>query len=132
MNDLIRVMPAIALRGITILPDMIVHFDINRPKSIKAVEAAMTQNQKIFLVTQKNALVENPGKGDLYQIGTVARIKQVVKSQKDILRVLVEGVERAELMELDEEKPYLLTKVSLFEIENEEFSEETKEAMIRN
>ncbi len=131
MNDLIRVMPAIALRGTTILPDMIVHFDISRPKSIKAVEAAMTQNQKIFLITQKDPLVENPAEGDLYRIGTIARIKQVVKMPKDILRVLVEGVERAELVDLDEDKPYLLTKVALFELEEEEFPETLKEAMVR-
>lgn len=131
MNDLIRVMPAIALRGTTILPDMIVHFDINRPKSIKAVEAAMTQNQKIFLITQKDPQVENPVEGDLYRIGTIARIKQVVKMPKDVLRVLVEGVERAELVELDETMPYLRTKLAVFEVENEEFPENLKEAMIR-
>ena len=130
MNDLIRVMPAIALRGTTILPDMIVHFDISRPKSIKAVEAAMTQNQKIFLVTQKDIMIENPGEAQLHRIGTIARIKQVVKMPKDVLRVLVEGVERAELLELDEEKPYLLSKVALFEIEEEEISETMKEAMM--
>ncbi len=131
MNDLIRVMPAIALRGITILPDMIVHFDISRPKSIRAVEAAMTQNQKIFLVTQKNPQVENPVKEDLYCMGTIAHIKQVVKMPKDGLRVLVEGVERAELIDLDEDKPYLMTKITLFEVENDEFSDTLKEAMIR-
>ncbi len=131
MNDLIRVMPAIALRGITILPDMIVHFDISRPKSIRAVEAAMTQNQKIFLVTQKNSQVENPVKEDLHHMGTIAHIKQVVKMPKDGLRVLVEGVERAELIDLDEDKPYLLTKVTLFELEDEEFPETLKEAMTR-
>ena len=96
-------MPAIALRGTTILPDMIVHFDISRPKSIKAVEEAMTQDQKIFLVTQKDPQIENPGMADLYKVGTVAVVKQVVKMPKEALRVLVEGLERAELVGMEED-----------------------------
>ena len=94
MKQLIYGLPVIALRGTTILPEMIVHFDVSRTRSIKAVEAAMLKEQKVFLVTQKDPENENPGLLDLYKIGTVAYIKQVVKLPKDVLRVLVEGVSR--------------------------------------
>lgn len=124
-------MPAIALRGTTILPEMIVHFDISRRKSIKAVEEAMTQDQKIFLITQRDPQVEKPGFQDLYKIGTIAEIKQVVKMPKDMLRVLVEGVERAELMELEENLPYLEAEVAGFELEEENLPVNLQEAMIR-
>ena len=87
----------IALRGTTVLPDMIVHFDVSREKSIRAVEAAMLHDQKIFLLTQKDPEVEIPELTDLYQVGTVAYIKQVVKLPQDLYRVLVEGLDRAEV-----------------------------------
>ena len=131
MNNLIKAMPASALRGTTILPEMIVHFDISRRKSIKAVEEAMTQDQKIFLITQRDPQVEKPGFQDLYKIGTIAEIKQVVKMPKDMLRVLVEGVERAELMELEENLPYLEAEVAGFELEEENLPVNLQEAMIR-
>lgn len=131
MNNLIKTMPAIALRGTTILPDMIVHFDISRRKSKKAVEEAMTQDQKIFLITQKDPQVENPTLADLYRIGTIAVIKQVVKLPKDVLRVLVEGVERAELVELEEDLPYLEAETAAFETEEEPLPANLKEAMVR-
>ena len=98
MTQPINTLPAIALRGTTILPEMIVHFDISRERSIKAVEAAMLRRQEIFLVTQKDPETENPGISDLYRVGTIAYIKQVVKLPHDLLRVLVEGRERAELL----------------------------------
>ena len=98
MKDTICMLPAIALRGTTILPDMIVHFDISRARSVKAVEAAMLEDQKIFLVTQKNPEVEYPGQDEVYQIGVIAYVKQVVKLPQNILRVLVEGTERAQLL----------------------------------
>ncbi|MBS6194210.1 MAG: endopeptidase La [Clostridiales bacterium] len=132
MNNLIKVMPAIALRGTSILPDMIVHFDISRSKSIKAVEEAMTQDQKIFLITQKNPEVEDPSMDDLYRVGTIAEVKQVVKMPKDVLRVLVEGKERAELVELEENLPYLEAEIAGFELEEEPLSENVKEAMLRS
>ena len=102
MTNKTQVMPAVALRGITILPDMIVHFDVSRKKSIRAIEEAMTKDQRIFLITQKDPKVEEPSEDDLYKIGTVAMIKQVAKVPKDMLRVLVEGMERAELMQLED------------------------------
>ena len=132
MNNTIMVMPAIALRGTTILPDMIVHFDISREKSVKAVEEAMTQDQKIFLVTQKDPKVEEPAIDDLYRIGTIAMVKQVVKMPKGVLRVLVEGLERAELVELEEEISYLEAEVAGFETEEQVLPDNLKEAMVRS
>lgn len=132
MNNTIKVMPAIALRGTTILPDMIVHFDISREKSVKAVEEAMTQDQKIFLVTQKDPKVEEPAIDDLYRIGTIAMVKQVVKMPKGVLRVLVEGLERAELVELEEEISYLEAEVAGFETEEQVLPDNLKEAMVRS
>ncbi len=132
MNQLIQVMPAVALRGATILPDMIVHFDISREKSIRAVEEAMTQDQKIFLVTQKSPEVEQPRFGDLHRIGTVAVIKQVVRMPKNVIRVLVEGQERGELTELEEDLPYLEAEVAAFDIVQEEYPDTVQEAMLRS
>ena len=102
MSDIIYNLPAIALRGTTILPDMIVHFDVSREKSIQAIEKAMMQDQRVLLITQKDPAVEDPGQEDLYKIGTVAEIKQLVKLPKNIVRVLVEGMERAELSRFTE------------------------------
>lgn len=132
MNNLIKVMPAIALRGTTILPDMIVHFDISRAKSIQAVEEAMTKDQQIFLVTQKDPAVEQPMMEDLHKIGTIAVVKQVVKMPKNVLRVLVEGLERAELVELEEELAYLEAEVAAFDLEEEPLTQNVKEAMMRS
>ncbi len=96
MSELIRKMPAIALRGMTVLPSMIVHFDISRDKSIKAVEAAMQADQLIFLVTQQNPDMADPDFQDLYRVGTIARIKNLAKLPQNIIRVMVEGLERGE------------------------------------
>lgn len=117
MINPISVLPAIALRGTTILPDMIIHFDVSRERSVKAIEAAMLHDQKIFLVTQKDPEMETPGLLDLYQIGTIAYIKQVVKLPQNLLRVLVEGVERAEVLSLEQESPYLRCEIAVFEKE---------------
>ncbi|MDO4338045.1 MAG: endopeptidase La [Eubacteriales bacterium] len=133
MENLITVLPAIALRGTTILPDMIVHFDVSRGRSVKAIEAAMLHDQKIFLITQKNPEIENPGFMDLYQIGTIAYIKQVVKMPHDLLRVLVEGIERAELLSLEQEFPYIRAEAALFEKEEGRgLAPAVKEAMHRS
>lgn len=133
MTNPISVLPAIALRGTTILPDMIVHFDVSRERSIKAIEQAMLHDQKIFLITQKDPEIETPGLTDLYQIGTIAYIKQVVKLPQDLLRVLVEGTERAELLGLEQEFPYLKCEVALFENEKaEHLSPAIREAMHRS
>lgn len=133
MSDLIRVMPAIALRGTTILPDMIVHFDVSREKSVKAVEASMLQDQKIFLVTQRDSENENPGLLDVYKIGTIAVIKQVAKLPKGIVRVLVEGKERAELLSFENNSSFLEAEVAPFDKHDLiPVSENAKEAMLRS
>ncbi len=132
MKQPISILPAIALRGTTILPDMIVHFDVSRERSIKAIEAAMLHDQKIFLVTQKDPEVEKPELPELYQVGTVAYIKQVVKLPHDLLRVLVEGIERAELLGLEQEEPFLKAETALFEPDGAQYTKSLKEAMFRS
>ena len=132
MTNETQVMPAVALRGITILPDMIVHFDVSRKKSIRAIEEAMTKDQRIFLITQKDSKVEDPSEDDLYKIGTVAMIKQVAKVPKDMLRVLVEGMERAELIQLEDGLSYLGAEVDVIEQEEENLPDTVKEAMLRS
>ena len=132
MKQPISILPAIALRGTTILPDMIVHFDVSRERSIKAIEAAMLHDQKIFLVTQKDPEVEKPELSELYQVGTVAYIKQVVKLPHDLLRVLVEGIERAELLGLEQEEPFLKAETALFEPDGTQYTKSLKEAMFRS
>ena len=132
MKQPISILPAIALRGTTILPDMIVHFDVSRERSIKAIEAAMLHDQKIFLVTQKDPEVEKPELSELYQVGTVAYIKQVVKLPHDLLRVLVEGIEQAELLGLEQEEPFLKAETALFEPDGAQYTKSLKEAMFRS
>ena len=106
-------LPAIALRDIAVLPDMIIHFDLSRSKSIQAVEQAMMDDQKIFLVAQKNPEVNDPGMDDLYTVGTIATIRKVSKLSDTLIRVLVEGSTRATLQEFDENvSEYLCAKVT--------------------
>ena len=131
MTQPINTLPAIALRGTTILPEMIVHFDISRERSIKAVEAAMLRRQEIFLVTQKDPETENPGISDLYRVGTIAYIKQVVKLPHDLLRVLVEGRERAELLSLVQEETFLEAEISGSTQEGAQYADTVREAMYR-
>ena len=133
MMNPIQVLPAIALRGTTILPGMIVHFDVSRERSVKAIEVAMLNDQKIFLVTQKDPEVETPEISDLYHVGTIAYIKQVVKLPKNLLRVLVEGTERAELLSFSQEVPFLESEVSVLSAEEEEeYPPAVREAMCRS
>lgn len=133
MMNPIQVLPAIALRGTTILPGMIVHFDVSRERSVKAIEAAMLNDQKIFLVTQKDPEVETPEISELYHVGTIAYIKQVVKLPKNLLRVLVEGTERAELLSFSQEAPFLESEVSVLSAEEEEeYPPAVREAMCRS
>lgn len=131
MNNMIGILPSVALRGTVILPETIVHFDISREKSIKAIEAAMIRDQKVFLVTQKNPDIEEPEKKDLYKIGTIAFVKQIVKMPGDILRVLVEGLERGELLSFVREEEYLEAEVGRFEKEEITWDSNTQEAMVR-
>ena len=120
MTNQVNILPMIALRGTTVLPDMIVHFDVSREKSIRAVEAAMLHDQKIFLLTQKDPEVEIPELTDLYQVGTVAYIKQVVKLPQDLYRVLVEGLDRAEVLGLEQEEPYLKAECEIVTAQEED------------
>lgn len=124
--------PAVALRGLTILPGMIIHFDLNREKSIRAVEQAMTGSQLLFVVTQKDERVEDPGMQDLYAVGTVTRLKQMSKLPNGIVRVLVEGIVRGRLHEVQEdETTYLSVLVERVPKEPEFIEEARKEAMVR-
>ena len=133
MDTMIMKMPAVALRGMVILPGMVAHFDISRSKSIKAVEEAMMGEQKIFLVAQRDVEQEEPELEDLYRIGIIAEIKQVIKLQNNIVRILVEGGERAELSAFLEEPDYLLAEIIRFDEEVDDgLPEEAKEAMIRS
>ena len=133
MNEVIKDLPVVALRGMTILPAMIVHFDISREKSIRAVEQAMLKDQRILTVAQKDAEVSEPEAKDLYRIGTIAVIKQVMRLPKNIFRVLVEGMERAELMELDDSEGYLSAEAMVFEEEQVCIPDEKRqEAMKRS
>lgn len=126
-------MPVVALRGMVILPGMIAHFDVSREKSMKAVEACMMDSQKIFLVTQRDVEQEEPSVGDLYKIGIIAEVKQVIKLQNNIVRILVEGKERAELSSFVDTQEYLLAEIIRFDEEVDEgLIEEAKIAMIRS
>lgn len=133
MDTMIVRMPAVALRGMVILPGMIAHFDISREKSIKAIEHCMMEDQKIFLVAQRDVEQEDPETQDLYKIGVIAEVKQVIKLQNNIVRVLVEGRERAELSSFVQTREYLLTEIIRFDDEVDEgLVEEAKAAMVRS
>lgn len=123
--------PVVALRGLTVLPQMIISFDISRKKSIAAVEKAMVGDQKILLVTQKRTEEMNPQAGDLYQMGTIAMVKQLVKLPGGVIRVMAEGEERAELLSLNADGSYLEGEAEIRATEEENLGQVEKEAMIR-
>ena len=131
MEDKKITMPAVALRGLTILPGMVQHFDISREKSIRAIETAMMGNQKVYLVTQRHPEQETPAVSDLYQMGTISQIKQLVKMPGGIIRVMVEGEKRAALLTLFEEGPYLEAEVEEAPMQEEQLTDTVKEAMSR-
>lgn len=126
------VLPAIALRGTTILPGMIVHFDVSRERSVKAIEAAMLHDQKIFLVTQIDPEVESPDLAGVYHVGTIAYIKQVVKLPQNLLRVLVEGTGRATLVKFGQEFPFIRSEITPVDEEEMQMPEPVMEAMHRS
>ncbi|MGN0471375.1 MAG: endopeptidase La [Lachnospiraceae bacterium] len=131
MNKLI--MPAVALRGLTVYPDMIIHFDLSRSKSIEAVEQAMMGDQRVFLVPQIDTEVESPGVDQLYHVGTVAIVKQVSKLPvNNIVRVLVEGEYSARLDGLTEEETYLCARITELDMEEQDPGQVEIEAMSRN
>ena len=122
MDNEIKSLPMVALRGMTILPEMVVHFDVSREKSIAAVQEAMVEEQKIFLVAQRTVNTEDPGQKDVYEVGTVASVRQIIKLPKHIVRVLVAGESRAVLREIEFSAPYLRAKVEVVEEPEEENS----------
>ena len=131
MAEQVIIMPVVALRGLTILPGMVLHFDVNRPKSVAAVEKAMVGDQRLFLVAQRHPEIVDPELGELFQVGTVAVVKQLVKLPGKVVRVLVEGLERGELLCLDSEEPALIGEIGSIEMDGEEVDYLTQEAMLR-
>ena len=115
MDNETRSLPMVALRGLTIMPEMIVHFDVSRERSIAAIQQAMVEEQEIFLVAQKSIETENPGQDEVYETGTVASVKQLIKLSKKVVRVLVEGKNRAVLKKIEETDPYLRAEVEVLE-----------------
>ncbi len=124
-------MPVVALRGLTVLPGMTIHFDVSREKSVKAVEKAMVGDQKVFLTAQKNPEEEQPSVDQLCPIGTVSLVKQLVKMPGGIVRVMVEGMSRGELVCLDSEEPMLVGEIQPLPMEKENLDYLTAEAMSR-
>lgn len=104
-------MPVLPLRGMMVFPHMVLHFDVGRPKSVAALEKAMTGDQKIFLVAQKDAENDDPTREDLCRVGTIAVVKQALNLPGDSIRVLVEGLQRAVLLEVSEEEPCMMADV---------------------
>ena len=126
-------MPAVALRGTTILPGMIVHFDISRKVSSASIDRAMLLDEKIFLITQRDPHVENPEIDDLWNVGTISRIKQVVRLPKNMIRVLVEGETRAEILSFEKVEDYSEAVINIPAEEPQEmYPESLREAMMRN
>lgn len=130
MEDITIVMPAIALRGMSIMPGMIAHFDISRDRSLKAVEESMQADQKIFLVTQRDVDVEEPMQSDLYEMGIVAEIKQVVKLQNDVVRILIDGKSRAKLVGFTRCEDFLEAEICTYETDQEGVPSDVREAML--
>lgn len=132
-NSTVKTMPAVALRGTTILPGMIVHFDISRKVSSASIDRAMLLDEKIFLITQRDPHVENPEIDDLWNVGTISRIKQVVRLPKNMIRVLVEGETRAEILSFEKVEDYSEAVINIPAEEPQEmYPESLREAMMRN
>lgn len=130
MEEQIINMPAVALRGLTILPGMIAHFDVSRERSLRAIEEAMEQDQRIYLVTQKNVDSEDPTQEDLYRMGIVADIKQVVRLQNDVVRILVDGISRAKLLGFTDCEKYLEAEICYFDSNADSLPKDLNEAML--
>ncbi len=113
MSREIMSLPMVTLRGITILPEMVRHFDISRPKSVKAIEEVVEGNQKIFLTAQKDLEVEEPGMADVYRTGCIATVRQIIKLPRKVSRVLITGEERACINAIEFEEPYLRANVTV-------------------
>jgi len=127
-----QMFPVLTLRGITVFPYMTIHLDVGRQKSVKAIEEAMQQHQLIFLVTQIDASVEVPGMEDLYTVGTIAKIKQLLKLPGDAVRILIEGISRAEIAEFLQEEPYFVAEVCEKMYISDTHNSREMEALTRN
>ena len=110
-KQMAETIPVLALRGLTVFPQLILHFDVGRAASIQALEEAMGEKREIFLVTQRELTVENPNQGDLYAIGTIASVKQILRLPENGVRVMVEGHSRGRLLRLVETEPYITAEV---------------------
>ena len=132
MSEHIQKIPAVALRGTCLLPGAVTHFDISRKRSVRAVEEAMKRGGRIFLITQKNIQVEEPWEQDLYRVGMLGRIKQIVKMQNDIVRVIVDAVCRAELVSILEEREILKAEIITLGSQKDDYPEVVQEAMLRS
>ena len=115
MSEQKKILPAVALRGMTVMPEMVVHFDISRERSVKAVQEAMLNDQTVFLVTQKKIDTDTPDQEELYSVGIIAKVKQVLKMPKNVLRVLVTGEQRARLVSLEQTEPYMTAEITPLE-----------------
>ena len=115
MDNERKSLPMVALRGMTIMPEMVVHFDVSRERSIAAIQEAMVEEQKIFLAAQKSIETEDPGQEDVYDVGTVGTIKQLIKLPKHIVRVLVSGENRGILRRIEQKDPYLRAEVEVID-----------------
>lgn len=131
MDNWNRLLPTVTLRGLTILPGMVIHFDLSRDASVSSVEQAMLGDQHLLVVTQKDISQENPGRDDIYDVGTVVLIRQVSKLPERVLRVLVEGISRACIHELTQTDAGLMTQVSYERDDNTDIDESAAEAMTR-
>lgn len=126
-----KVLPMLALRGKYIYPNSVIHFDVSRSKSVRAIEEAMQNDQMIFLDNQIDPAMEDPKSYDLYQVGTLAKIRQVVKLPQNIIRVFAEGMFRAEILEVCEEEPIFRVETAYQHTEQQEFEQDEKEAVFR-
>ncbi|MGN6710351.1 endopeptidase La [Anaerocolumna jejuensis] len=131
MSDYSRKVPIVALRGMAVLPGMQIHFDVNRQMSIEAIENAMENDQLVLLLTQRDPDTEEPGQEDLFSVGTIALVKQIIKLPGNVIRVLVTGTDRARLDSIVEEEPFLMGEVAMIEENKEELGESEKKAMLR-
>ena len=136
MDNEIKSMPMVPLRGMTILPEMVVHFDVSRQRSIAAVQEAMAEGQEIFLVTQRSIDTEDPDAEDVFEIGTVAQVRQIIRLPKQILRVMVAGEHRGRLQEIEYKDPYMRAKVAVidegFDDAEEDVSTEAMERSLKD
>src|SRR5665647_2893004 len=118
-----QILPLLPLRGVLVFPYMVIHLDVGREKSIMALEEAMISNRKIFLATQRDAQKDEPNHEDLYSIGCIAEVKQLLKLPGGTVRVLVEGIRRGEILEHLEDEPFFRVKTMAYDDSQEKTAE---------